>query len=166
MSFRRLRCEWYPRHSRLRRLLPHDMSARSPSSSVASAVSPYGGDYLTSLLADKLSSQKIQVTPHAFIKKQIVEGVVANIQKIEYPNTKASYLKYAINVAAPCFSHVVYSPRHEGVLFPSEREACLPIVMGSRGTSFPVLLRRNRSPTRSRTTRRFISTRTRISFRR
>ena len=63
----------------------------------SSAVSPYGGDYLTSLLADKLSSQKIQVTPHAFIKKQIVEGVVANIQKIEYPNTKASYLKYAIN---------------------------------------------------------------------
>lgn len=92
-------------------------------------MSPYGGDYLTSLLADKLSSQKIQVTPHAFIKKQIVEGVVANIQKIEYPNTKASYLKYAINVAVARFSHVVHSPRHEGVLLPSEREARRPIVV-------------------------------------
>lgn len=77
------------------------MSDSLPPFTVASAVSPYGGDYLTSLLADKLSSQKIQVTPHAFIKKQIVEGVVANIQKIEYPNTKASYLKYAINVDVP-----------------------------------------------------------------
>ncbi|KAK8825873.1 hypothetical protein WA577_001042 [Blastocystis sp. JDR] len=62
----------------------------------ASAVSPYGGDYLNSLLFDKLSSQKIQVTPHCFLKKQIVEGVVANIQRIDFPNTRASFLKYAI----------------------------------------------------------------------
>ena len=52
---------------------------------------------MTSLLADKLNSQKIQVTPHCFLKKQVVEGVVANIQKIDFPNTKASFLKYAIN---------------------------------------------------------------------
>lgn len=63
----------------------------------SSAVSSFGGDYMTSLLADKLNSQKIQVTPHCFLKKQVVEGVVANIQKIDFPNTKASFLKYAIN---------------------------------------------------------------------
>ena len=59
---------------------------------------------MTSLLADKLNSQKIQVTPHCFLKKQVVEGVVANIQKIDFPNTKASFLKYAINVLIDCRS--------------------------------------------------------------
>lgn len=59
---------------------------------------------MTSLLANKLNSQKIQVTPHCFLKKQVVEGVVANIQKIEFPNTKASFLKYAINVSLFCSS--------------------------------------------------------------
>lgn len=58
---------------------------------------------MTSLLADKLNSQKIQVTPHCFLKKQVVEGVVANIQKIDFPNTKASFLKYAINVSFDWF---------------------------------------------------------------
>lgn len=62
---------------------------------LASIVSPYGGDYMNSLLSDKLQSQKIQVTPHCFLKKQVVEGVVANIQKMEYPNTRASFWKYA-----------------------------------------------------------------------
>lgn len=61
-------------------------------------VSAYGGDYLTSLLRSKLSSQKINITPNCFLKKQVVEGVVANIQKIEYPNTRVSFLNYAINV--------------------------------------------------------------------
>lgn len=61
-------------------------------------VSPYGGDYLNSLLNDKLGSQKIQVTPHCLLKKQVVEGVVANIQKMDYPKTRASFLKYAIMV--------------------------------------------------------------------
>lgn len=50
---------------------------------------------MNSLLSDKLQSQKIQVTPHCFLKKQVVEGVVANIQKMEYPNTRASFWKYA-----------------------------------------------------------------------
>ena len=98
MHDRRFRSERHLRCSRLRRLFSHDLYAHCLFFIVASAVSPYGGDYLNSLLFDKLSSQKIQVTPHCFLKKQIVEGVVANIQRIDYPNTRASFLKYAIMV--------------------------------------------------------------------
>ena len=61
-------------------------------------MSAYGGDYLNNLLRAKLTSQKINITPNCFLKKQVVENVVANIQKIEYPNTRASFLNYAINV--------------------------------------------------------------------
>ena len=94
----RFRSEWNSRGSRVRRLSADDGYSLLSLSTAASAVSPYGGDYLNSLLFDKLSSQKIQVTPHCFLKKQIVEGVVANIQRIDFPNTRASFLKYAIMV--------------------------------------------------------------------
>ena len=46
-------------------------------------MSPYGGNYLNQLLSEKLKSKEIQVTAPCFIKKQTVEGVVANIQKIQ-----------------------------------------------------------------------------------
>lgn len=50
------------------------------------------------LLNDKLNSQKVQVIPNCFLKKQVVEGVVANIQKIDYPLTLPSFRRYAIMV--------------------------------------------------------------------
>lgn len=98
LRVRRFRSEWHSCGSRVRRLSANDGYSLLSLSTAASAVSPYGGDYLNSLLFDKLSSQKIQVTPHCFLKKQIVEGVVANIQRIDFPNTRASFLKYAIMV--------------------------------------------------------------------
>ena len=67
-------------------------------SSIASFVSPYGGDYMNQLLHEKLQSQKIQVIPHCFLKKHIFDGIVTNIQKVECPNIKASFVKYAIMV--------------------------------------------------------------------
>ena len=85
----------------------------------SSTVSPYGGDYLNTLLSDKLSSQKIQVTAHCFLKKQVVEGVVANIQKIDFPNTRASFVKYSRMVGGCNKSVIEYHSRHERMLLPS-----------------------------------------------
>ena len=62
---------------------------------LASLVSPYGGNYLNQLLSDNLKSKEIQVTAPCFIKKQTVEGVVANIQKIQFPNTRPSFVAYS-----------------------------------------------------------------------
>ena len=62
---------------------------------MSSVVSPYGGNYLNQLLSEKLKSKEIQVTAPCFIKKQTVEGVVANIQKIQFPNTRPSFVTYS-----------------------------------------------------------------------
>lgn len=92
-------------------------------SCVASVVSPYGGDYMNSLLNDKLISLKIQVTPHCFLKKQVVGGVVADIKKIDYPNTRASFIRYAVMVVFTTCCNVEYYPWYERMLLPSLTQA-------------------------------------------
>ena len=91
-------------------------------------VSPYGGNYLNQLLSENLKSKEIQVTAPCFIKKQTVEGVVANIQKIQFPNTRPSFVAYSQMVASRRGFDAEHHSRYEGVLLPPCAQTALPSV--------------------------------------
>lgn len=88
-------------------------------------MSPYGGNYLNQLLSEKLKSKEIQVTAPCFIKKQTVEGVVANIQKIQFPNTRPSFVTYSQMVGFESGFEAEHHPGYEGMLLPPRSQTAL-----------------------------------------